>query len=48
MSYETYLQKKQATVYMLRDLQVRGIFTVNEDNVLLHLEQGEGKKKTTH
>ena len=45
MSYETYLQKKQATIYMLRDLQVRGIFTLNEDNILLHLEQGEGKKK---
>jgi hypothetical protein len=36
--------KKQGTVYMLRDLQVRGIFTVNEDNILLHLELGEGKK----
>ena len=48
MSYETYLQKKQGTVYMLRDLQVRGIFTVNEDNMLLHLELGEGKKKSTH
>jgi hypothetical protein len=47
MSYETYLQKKQGTVYMLRDLQVRGIFTVNEDNMLLHLELGEGKKKST-
>jgi hypothetical protein len=45
MSYDTYLQKKQGTVYMLRDLQVRGIFTVNEDNMLLHLELGEGKKK---
>jgi hypothetical protein len=45
MSYETYLHKKQGTVYMLRDLQVRGIFTVNEDNILLHLELGEGKKK---
>jgi hypothetical protein len=45
MSYETYLQKKQGTIYMLRDLQVRGIFTVNEDNMLLHLELGEGKKK---
>ena len=44
MSYETYLQKKQGTVYMLRDLQVRGIFTVNEDNILLYLELGEGKK----
>jgi hypothetical protein len=48
MSYETYLQKKQSIVYMLRDLQVHGIFTVNEDNMLLHLELGEGKKKSTH
>jgi hypothetical protein len=48
MSYETYLHKKQGTVYMLRNLQVRGIFTVNEDNILLHLELGEGKTKSTH
>jgi hypothetical protein len=45
MSYETYLQKKQATIYMLQDLQVHGIFTLNEDNILLHLEQGKGKEK---
>jgi hypothetical protein len=45
MSYEKYLEKKQGTVCMLRDLQVHGIFTVNEDNMLLHLELGEGKKK---
>jgi hypothetical protein len=48
MSYETYLHKKQGIVYMLRDLQVRGIFTMNEDNILLHLELGEGKTKSTH
>jgi hypothetical protein len=48
MSYETYLHKKQGTVYMLRDLQVRGIFIVNEDNILLHLELGKGKTKSTH
>jgi hypothetical protein len=45
MSYDTYLQKKQGTIYMLRDLQVHGIFIVNEDNMLLHLELGKGKKK---
>jgi hypothetical protein len=44
MSYVTYLHKKTAIVYMLRDLQVRGRFTVNEDNILLHLKLGEGKK----
>jgi len=48
MSYETYLHKKQGTVYMLRDLQVHGIFTMNEDNILLHLELGKGKTKSTH
>jgi hypothetical protein len=48
MSYETYLQKKRATVYMLRDLQVHGRFTVNEDNIVSHLELGEEKEKLPH
>jgi hypothetical protein len=48
MSYETYLQKKRATVYMLRDLRVHGRFTVNEDNIVSHLELGEEKEKLAH
>jgi hypothetical protein len=48
MSYETYLQKKRATVYMLRDLQAHGRFTVSEDNIVLHLELAEEKEKLPH
>ena len=48
MSYETYLQKKRATVYMLRDLQAHGRFTISEDNIVLHLELAEQKEKPPH
>ena len=48
ISDETYLQKNPATVYMLRDLQVYGRFTVNEDNIVLHLELGKENKKSSH
>jgi hypothetical protein len=48
MSYETYLQKKRATVYMLRDLRVHGRFTVNEDNIVSHLELAEEKERLPH
>ena len=37
MSYDIYLQNKPATIYMLRDLQAHGYFTLNEDNVVLHI-----------
>jgi hypothetical protein len=37
MQYEIYLQKKPKIVYMLRDFRVHGKFTLNEDNVVLHV-----------
>ena len=37
MSYEQYLQKKEAVVYMLRDLRIHSRFLLNEDNELLHV-----------
>jgi hypothetical protein len=35
--YEIYLQKKANIVYMLRDFRVHRKFTLNEDNVILHI-----------
>ena len=37
LSYETYLQKKENNVYMLRDFQIHRKFTLNEDNAILHI-----------
>jgi hypothetical protein len=36
--YETYLQKKATSVYMLRDFRIHNKFTLNEDNAILHIE----------
>jgi hypothetical protein len=38
LSYETYLQKKASSVYMLRQLQIQRKFTLNEDNAILHID----------
>ena len=37
MSYETYLQQKATTVYILRDFKIQSKFTLNEDSELLHV-----------
>jgi hypothetical protein len=37
LSYEAYLQKKANSVYMLRDFRIHSIFTLNEDNAILHI-----------
>ena len=37
MQYEMYLQEKPRIIYMLHDFQVHGKFTLNEDNVMLHV-----------
>jgi hypothetical protein len=37
LSYETYLQKKANSVYMLRELQIHKKFTLNEDNAIFHI-----------
>jgi hypothetical protein len=37
LAYETYLQKKETTMYILHDFQVHGKFRLNEDNVVLHI-----------
>jgi hypothetical protein len=37
LSYETYLQKKASSVYMLRELRIHRKFTLNEDNAILHI-----------
>jgi hypothetical protein len=35
--YEVYLQKKEKSVYMLRDFRIHSKFTLNEDNAILHI-----------
>jgi hypothetical protein len=35
--YETYLQKKASSVYMLWELRIHNKFTLNEDNAIFHI-----------
>jgi hypothetical protein len=42
--YEVYLQKKENSIYMLRDFRVHRKFTLNEENSILHI--GWKKKKS--
>jgi hypothetical protein len=35
--YETYLQKKASSVYMLRQLRIQSKFSLNEDNEIFHI-----------
>ena len=46
--YEIYLQKKANIVYMLRDFHVHRKFTLNEDNVILHIGWTKKKKNSYH
>ena len=46
MSYEDYVYKKPTTIYMLHDLQVHGIFILNEHNDILQI-QSNAKGKSS-
>jgi len=46
--YETYLQKKESSVYILRKLRTQRKFILNEDNENFHIIKRSGKNKILH
>ena len=48
MSFQDYVQKKQATMYMLRDFKINGTFKINEDNKIQSVDNNGSPTKARY
>ena len=48
MSFQDYVQKKQETMYMLRDFKIYGTFTINEDNEIQSVDSNGNPTKARY
>jgi len=48
MSFQDYVQRKQAKMYMLRDFKINGTFTINEDNEIQSVDSNGSPTKTRY
>ena len=48
MSFQDYVKRKQATMYMLRDFKINGTFTINEDNEIQSVDSNRSPTKARY
>ena len=48
MSFQDYVQNKQATMYMLQDFKIYGAFTINEDNEIQSVDSNASPTKARY
>ena len=48
MSFQDYVKRKQATMYMLSDFKINGTFTINEDNEIQSVDSNGSPTKARY